>query len=332
MNQLQKDIKSKEFKNFYLLYGDEDYTIINLRNKLREAMGLQEPDLNYAYFYGNDFDQKRCDDLARTAPFFAEQRLIVLENTELFKKASDFADSVMTFPESTICLFIEKRQDADEKKQIVDKRGRLYKFIAKNGTVVECSKTGSSDLLTFVGLQLKKENKVMSKSTATYFLSLINTSLFNVKNELDKLVSYVGDREEITKADVDEITCKLINDQMFKMIDEIALGHKDKVMKMYMELVELRINVNIILANLRNHFKHLVEIKSVGRSVSREDFIKKAGIMPFLYGRYLDQARNFEYDDLKHKLELCVETEFNFKTGQVSDVIGLELLIIELMK
>ena len=54
--------------------------------------------------------------------------------------------------------------------------------------------------------------------------------------------------------------------------------------------------------------------------------------MPFLYGRYLDQARNFEYDDLKHKLELCVDTEFNFKTGQVSDVIGLELLIIELMK
>ncbi len=117
---------------------------------------------------------------------------------------------------------------------------------------------------------------------------------------------------------------------MFKMIDEIAMGRTDKVFYMYRELLELQINVNVILANLRTHFKQLLEVKLSDRA-PRSEVISKTRMQPFLYGSYVGQAERFSYTTLRVMLEKVCDYEYKFKTGQISDVLGLEILIIELL-
>ncbi|MCR5624842.1 MAG: DNA polymerase III subunit delta [Lachnospiraceae bacterium] len=331
MNQLQTDIKNNSYNRFYLLYGEESYTIISLRNKLKKALEMEEDDINYAYYTGKNMDIHDCIDRAIMAPFFGEKKLIVIEDTEFFKSSNDMSSYLDDIPESTILLFIENKKDADPKKSPIDKRNKLYKYINKNGVVIECSKPNERDVFSFLKIKLRDSGKIMSESTARYFLGQIDNSLFNVQNELEKLVNYTGDRQEILKEDVDKLTSGQLVNRMFMMIDEIAAGNASRVMEMYKELVELRINVNVILANLRTHFKHLLELK-LSRDVPKKEFIAKTKMQFFLYDRYLAQIRNFSVEDLKHKLELCIEMEYDFKTGRVSDEIGLEMLIIELLR
>ena len=75
--------------------------------------------MNYAHYEGKGINVPEIIDLAETMPFFAEKRLIVIEDSGLFKNAdAKFADYIKSMPE-TVCfvsvsythLDVYKRQD-----------------------------------------------------------------------------------------------------------------------------------------------------------------------------------------------------------------------------
>ena len=84
MQRLNEDIKTGQLKNLYLLYGEEAYLRRQYRDRLKTAI-IGEDTMNYHYFEGKDISVGEIIDLAETMPFFADRRLIVLENSNLFK-------------------------------------------------------------------------------------------------------------------------------------------------------------------------------------------------------------------------------------------------------
>ena len=84
MKTLAQNIKTKEFKSIYLLYGEEAFLKKSYKNQLRQAI-VGDDTMNYHYFEGKGIDLKEIISLADTMPFFGEQRLIVIEDSGLFK-------------------------------------------------------------------------------------------------------------------------------------------------------------------------------------------------------------------------------------------------------
>ena len=124
----------------------------------------------------------------------------------------------------------------------------------------------------------------MRENTAEYFLGLIDNDMYHVKNELDKLIGFVGDREEITKEDVDEIACVQVNGQIFQMMDAVASGDQKRAMKLYRDLLELRESAMSILYLLSRHFNILLQINDLGSGDQREKLHEKLEFRPFLWG------------------------------------------------
>ena len=81
MKNLNADLKSGQFKQVYLLYGEEGYLKKQYKDRFIKAMLPDGDTMNYAYYEGKNTDVKEVIDLAETLPFFAERRLIVFENT-----------------------------------------------------------------------------------------------------------------------------------------------------------------------------------------------------------------------------------------------------------
>ena len=54
---------------------------------------------------------------------------------------------------------------------------------------------------------------------------------------------------------------------------------------------------------------------------------KKIGIPPFSVGKYQMQAKHFTQENLKEMLTACIDTEYDFKRGNINDQIGVELLL-----
>ena len=105
MKTIDNDIKAGDFKKVYLLYGQERYLIKQYRDKLIKAMVSEGDSMNFSSFEGDGINQKEIIDLAETLPFFADKRVILIEDAGIFSKAGDeLGEYLKDSPESTLYL------------------------------------------------------------------------------------------------------------------------------------------------------------------------------------------------------------------------------------
>lgn len=220
MQTIASQIKSGELSRVHLVYGEESYMVRYYKNKLKSMLSTEGDDMNVSCFEGKSISLGEVASIANTLPFFAEKRLILMENTELFKSASDMTDILQESPDTTHVVFVEKT---------VDKRNRLYKWIQKNGCITECMYQQERELIPWSARYLKGYGKISSRQTLEYMMSQIGFQMDTIVNELDKLIGYVGEREEITREDVDAICSGQVVGKMFDMIDAVIAGENERV-------------------------------------------------------------------------------------------------------
>ena len=320
MKSLNEDLKNGQFNRIYLLYGEESYLKKQYRDKLRNGMISPDDNMNFAYYEGKGVDVKEIIDLAETLPFFAERRLIVLEDTGLFKSASaELADYVKDMPDTTHMIFVETE---------IDKRGKLYKAVQAKGRIVELGRQDEQTLLRWVAGQVKKEKKQITETAIRYFLSIVGTDMENIQKELEKLFSYVLEKEWITEEDINEICTIQITNQIFDMVNAVADKEQRKALNYYYDLLALKEPPMHILFLLTRQFKLLMEVKALDkRGYGRKEIAEKTGLSPFIVSKYQIRAKSFSEKELRLIIEDGVETEESVKTGRLTDTLGVELFI-----
>ena len=238
----------------YLLCGEEAYLKRQYRNRIRRAVIPEGDTMNYAYYEGKNIPVPEIIDLAETMPFFAERRLIVIENSGFFKTASqELADYIRVMPDTVLLLFVESE---------VDKRGRLYKAVKDRGSVVELGYQDERTLTLWIASAVKRENKKIREDTVHLLLSRAGTDMENLEQELEKLFSYTASREEITSQDVEEICTTRLENRIFEMVDAVAQKEQKKALDYYYDLVALREPPLKIHALLTRQFRLLLEVKA----------------------------------------------------------------------
>lgn len=320
---LNQEIESGSFHTVYLFYGEEEYLVRQYRDKLKQAVLSDGDEMNFSCFQGKDIDFAEVRDIGSTLPFFAEHRFLLFEETGLLKKSNEFSEILGGLPESTVVLFCEKE---------VDKRNKLYKYVQKNGLVSEMVSLSEKEMVNFIVEELWKGEKRIKKSTVDYFLNQVEHSMYHLKNEMEKLIAYTGERMEVTREDIDAICCKEANDQIFSMLDAVADGNSVRALHLYRELLEIQKEPLHILAMVFRHCNILLQIKTEEGKFSGFDLAKRLGLYQSFYANYARQAKKFQASQLKEMLTRCVETDYNFKSGKMTIQLGVELLLVSFSK
>ena len=119
MAVINEHIKNESYAPVYLLYGDETYLVNQYRDKLLSAVTDREDNMNFAKFAGEKIDPMEIIGFCETMPFFADRRVVLAEETGLFKKScEEFAERIKELPDTSLILFVESE---------IDKRNKLYK-------------------------------------------------------------------------------------------------------------------------------------------------------------------------------------------------------------
>ena len=214
MKNLNEDLKTGQFKQIYLLYGEEGYLKRQYRDRFIKAMLPEGDTMNYAHYEGKNINVREVIDLAETLPFFAERRLIVFEDTGFFKSAgAELADYIKDMPDTTYFIFVENE---------VDKRSRLYKAVKAKGYIVELSTQDEGTLKRWIQGIVRREKKQIPDSVILYFLNKVGTDMENIQRELEKVFCYSLDRQEITKEDIDAVCVTQITNHIFDMVNAVA--------------------------------------------------------------------------------------------------------------
>ena len=108
------------------MFGEEAFLKKSFKNRLKDAI-TDGDTMNYNYYEGKGMNVNEIISLSDTMPFFAEKRLILMEDSGFFKGgqgAEDMTQYMERIPESTCLIFVESE---------VDKRSKLYKAVKKHG-------------------------------------------------------------------------------------------------------------------------------------------------------------------------------------------------------
>lgn len=323
MKTIDEDIKRGQFKTAYLLYGDESYLKKQYKDKLVKALVAEGDTMNFSAYEGKGINPKEIIDLAETLPFFADRRVILIENSGFLKgSCDDLADYMSEAPSTSTCfLFVEEE---------VDKRNRLYKAINKAGKAVEFGTQNEELLVRWIVGRLKKENKNITRDVLQYFMEKTGTDMGNIDRELEKLICYTMGREVITAEDVDAITTEQITNKIFDMVNAIADHEQKKALDLYYDLLMLKEPPMRIMFLITRQFQILLNLKDMSsKGFDQGTIASKVGIPPFAVRKNQTQAKGFTLKQLKNAIKDGVDLEEAVKTGRLNDQMAVELFIVK---
>lgn len=343
--QFNEAIGSGDLKSVYLLSGEQAYLRLQNRDKLVKALIGDGDAMNLSRYTGADVTARELIEMAQTLPFFADRRVIVLENTGLLnpKSASrsvtgsktaasiaEEADKIAAFipeiPDTTSIVFVEEN---------VDKRGRLYKAIAKSrkekqGDILECVTPGEADLRAWAGGVFRKNGFSVSGRTLALFLEYTGEDMQNIAGEAEKLCCYCMGMKEVTEQSIRDVTSPRIKDRIFDMIEAIALRDKKKALGIYMELCALRTAPQIILSLMRRQFDQLVKIRELSGRMPDSEIARLVGVPPFVISKkYRPALKMYTSEELLEALEECVAADHESKSGKIDAGIAAEMIIVK---
>ena len=215
----------------------------------------------------------------------------------------------------------------------IDKRSKAYKWIKKNGYVGEFLKKDQTEkvLMRWVAALLGREKKQIRESDVRFFLERVGDDMFQIKNETDKLISYVGERPEITREDIEAITSGEVQNKIFDLVAAIAEGNKRQALAYYDDLILLKEPPMRILFLIVRQYRILLLIANMrGLHKPDKDIAQAAGIPVFAIRKNAAQLRGYTMSSLEYCIASCMQIEEEVKTGRIGDQIGLETLIVGL--
>lgn len=321
MQTLAQDMKNHSFKPVYLLYGEETFLKNSYKNQMKAAITAGD-NMNFNQFEGKGIDVREMISLADTMPFFAEKRLILVEDSGFFKTASDELVSYLSrMPDTTCLIFVESE---------VDKRSKMFKKVKEVGYAAEMERQDSAQLSRWAGTILAREGKKITGHTMELFLNMTGDDMENIRMELEKLISFTLGREIITDEDLEAICTVRITNKIFDMVTAIVNRQTKKAMDLYEDLLTLKEPPMRILFLIARQFNLTLQVKELmGKGMDRGGIASKLKIPPFAAGKIMPQARSFSREQILSYVNLCVDSEEAVKTGKLNDRMAVELLLTQ---
>ena len=322
LSTITQDIKEKKFQKTYLIYGEEKYLVLQYKRELLRALVPEDDTMNFTRFSGKDADPAEIIGLCETLPFFAERRVLLIEDSGFFKnKCDELADYMKNLPETVCLIFVEDQ---------VDKRSRMYKAVKSTGSITECTTPDDQRLMQWVGVLLKKNGKRISVRDCGYLLKKTGTDMGNLRMEMEKLIGYTEGRETVTTADIDAVCTTAVSSHIFDMVRAVAEKDQRRAMDLYLELLALKEPPMRILFLLARQFRQLLQIREMeeeGRG--RQEIQQILGIPGFAVRQSSACARAYSPEKLSEAVRDFVDYEEAVKTGILSDRLSVELLIMK---
>ncbi len=373
---LREDIENKSFRKVYLLFGEEDYLVQQYKHDLIRAVVDSEDAMNLNIHRSENLDWGQIQDEILSMPFFADRRMVVLEDTKLFMSRNvgkgsgqaaedreaddaeepaspdgedasagtegpdeqDLSAMIAAFlpkiPDTTVVLFVEqpdeKKAGGRKGKVSVDKRGKLYRAVSKEGLAAEFEQQDMQSLTRWVAGRLTAEKIRITSGAMERFLQMTGSDMSHIETETEKLVSYAGEGGVIHLSDVEAITSEILEGKVFRMIDLIARHDRIQALNLYYDLLQLREPPRMILSLLMKQFDRMMlakEVLSSGGGIPQ--IMSELKLADWQARQLVGQAKYYTPQQIRNLTEECVRMQQLVQSGRMEERLAAEILILK---
>jgi len=301
-----------DLKPVYLILSEQEFLLQQAVDRLRARVGeVADLDFNVETFEGETASGDAVAAACNTLPFASDHRLVIVRSIEkLSKDASDTLAAYASDPAPTCVLALSGTKLA--------KNTRLYKAVDKLGGVVERKTPRGADFIKGVISLADDRGKRMAPDVAEAFVAATGEDLRKVSAELDKLVAFVGDRDQITRADVESVVANTAKTKMWEFTEALADRDCRRSLVLASSLIGGGESVFGLHAMALRTVRDLIAARSLldRGSASASELSRLLGRPDWQLKRLPRQARAFDSSELVALLRAAAAGEAEMKTSR----------------
>jgi DNA polymerase-3 subunit delta len=347
---------------YYILHGDDEYSLNEqlaaLRGKLAggdEAMAQ----LNTSVLDGRRLTMGELRHATDAIPFLADRRLVIVhgllgslvlqkrgrgrdrddaeepgvqtEGLSAARKA--FLDELSAYlpklPETTRLVFVEDRSLEDSHPVV--KLARAEKDPEK-AYVRKFTLPKDWELATWIRRRVRDKGGDFSGEAITLLDALVGLDLRLLDQEIDKLLLYTDGRQ-VTGDDVRALVSRARQASIFDLVDHVGHRKADEALRLLHQMLEEEAEPLYLLAMLSRQVRILIQAKELQpQRLTPQQVASQLKLHPFVAKKGIEQAQNFDPDQLLAAHRLLVKTDWLIKTGQTEPELALDLLVVDLTR
>ncbi|WP_105992657.1 DNA polymerase III subunit delta [Staphylococcus simulans] len=321
--------------NIITIYGEVPELIDKKTNELtQQYLQTDKDDFNFASFNLNETEISVCIEEAMTLPFFSDEKAVVIKNAYVFtgeKGSKDVTHNLEQLQE-----FIEKFDGPslvifEVYNQKLDERKKLVKALKKHSKLIKIEQMSEEELKNWIKTSLNEQYKDIKQDALNLFINLTGINFNLVKQELDKIILYLGDRPTITKQDVETIVNRSLEQNVFLLTDYIQQGKKPEAVNLVNDLITMKEEPIKLLALIASNFRLYYQCKILAKKgYSQQQIAKTVSVHPFRVKLALRASRQYDLRHLMQIMNACAETDYKLKSSYMDKQLILELFILSI--
>lgn len=300
------------------LTGTNDFALQAALRDLRDDFVRQHTDMGLEQYDGAELDSQRLPSIVQALPFLVSQRMVIIKNPSAQKAVAEMLESLVTdVPETTDLIIVEPKPD---------KRTSFYKTLQKQTEVREFKELDERQLAQWLVQLAKENNGSINSNDAAYLVQRVGTNQMLLGNEIKKLLSY---QPQITRQTIDELTEPMPQSSIFDLLDAALGGNQKKVMQLYYEQRQQKVEPIAIMAMLAWQLHILALIKTAGDR-SPQDIASQAKVSPFVVRKTMAAAQRCTLPKVKDWIAKAARLDVRLKSEPIDADEALQEYLLSL--
>ncbi len=344
---IEKDLKSGKIPNVVLLCGSEEYLIEWYARVLTKRFVSDVcRALDLVQLEGENLSLERITEGLETVSLMSERKVVFLPDflPAAGKFVREFTESdgdalaayLPQIAEGSMLLMCTA--DQNEKKTNEKKPNKMVirKAVEKCGKVYDFQPLKDKQLRGFIEKRLRASGKSYRPSVVSAIIAgsgygnkAIDYDLYNLDNDLKKIIAYSGD--EITAADAGDVISINPENNVFAMLDAIGRNRKDEALRLLHNLLESGTPAFKILYMITGQLELILSIKEMKENgMNLTQIQEKLKMHQFRVKKAAAVCGNCSVGYLKSILSEAYQVDEHIKTGLFSGQMALEYFIARL--
>ena len=322
------------------IYGAEEFLIERALNSILDKYyPNRDKDYNFNKYSSDEIEMKDLIDLANSFSMLGDGQVIVIKNfEEYFKGRAKKNDpnlkillNYLSNPSDTTTLIITCTKD-----QLV--KGKSKKFsepwdtLINNAYPISYAKVYPNKFPEWLKNEFSKSGKRITEKAVYLILSQTQQTLRDLHNQVDKILNYLGDDDEISDEKIVDLIGQSRDYNVFELQKAVAMRDIKNSMDITENILKSSQQELYIIAVLAGFFKSVLEYPEAARkSANKYQIASEIGVNAFFLNDYKVAANRYSLTDLENNFIYLCEADQKLKTSSGSSIMIIQEMIYKIL-
>jgi DNA polymerase-3 subunit delta len=322
---------------YFILHGEDELACGETLKDLQSRLGPPElSSLNVTRFEGSGVTLAELKNVCDTIPFLTERRMVIVQGLLTYlgasaqkKQAQDrrrkhymeqLGAYLSQLPETTRLVFVEpvelSRQHPLLQQAQEDPLGYVRLFRPPR------------DLVQWVHQRARDKGGEFTVHAAHNLVQAVGEDQRLLDQEIIKLLTYTDGARPVTVQDVSLLVPYAQEAVIFDAVDALGQRNGTRAVQLIHNLLDHGNDPRYLFAMVVRQFRLLIQIKELDQQgLDTASISRRIKLHPYPTRKLHGQARNFTLDQLERVHRRLLEIDIQTKTGQIDEIVALDLLI-----